>query len=102
LNVLEKYPTPHKRWRSYLSFKKNIDPWMHDWVQAMDTLSLSEQEKIFCAISLIYPHMTDVEIADFICYSKDGIRVFKNRILKKLGVTSSNFVDFLRKLSVSK
>ena len=44
--------------------------------------------------------MTDVEIADFICYSKAGIRVFKNRILKKLGVTSVNFIDFLRDLSI--
>lgn len=100
LNLLEKYHTPHKRWRNYLSLKRDIDPWMHEWLQVLDTLSLSEQEKIFCAISLIYPHMTDVEIADFICYSKAGIRVFKNRIFKKLGIASSDFADFLRKLSL--
>ncbi len=46
--------------------------------------------------------MTDVEIADFICYSKAGIRVFKNRIFKKLGVTSLDFADFLRNLSISR
>ncbi len=102
LNVLEKYHTPHKRWRNYLLLKRDIDPWMHDWLKVLDSLSLSDQEKIFCAISLIYPHMTDVEIADFICYSKDGIRVFKNRIFKKLGVASLGFTDFLRKLSISK
>ena len=102
LNILEKYHTPHKRWKNYLLLKRDIDPWMHDWLQVLDSLSLSDQEKIFCAISLIYPHMTDVEIADFICYSKAGIRVFKNRIFKKLGVTSLDFADFLRNLSISK
>ena len=102
LNILEKYHTPHKRWKNYLLLKRDIDPWMHDWLQVLDSLSLSDQEKIFCAISLIYPHMTDVEIADFICYSKAGIRVFKNRIFKKLGVTSLDFADFLRNLSISR
>ena len=102
LNILEKYHTPHKRWKNYLLLKRDLDPWMHEWLQVLDTLSLSEQEKIFCAISLVYPHMTDVEIADFICYSKAGIRVFKNRILKKMGVASVNFIDFLRNLSISR
>ena len=102
LNVLEKYHTPHKRWKNYLLLKRDIDPWMHDWLQVLDSLSLSDQEKIFCAISLIYSHMTDVEIANFICYSKAGIRVFKNRIFKKLGVTSLDFADFLRNLSISR
>jgi tetratricopeptide (TPR) repeat protein len=102
LNILEKYHTPHKRWKNYLLLKRDLDPWMHEWLQVLDTLSLSEQEKIFCAISLVYPHMTDVEIADFICYSKAGIRVFKNRIFKKLGVTSLDFADFLRNLSISR
>ena len=102
LNILEKYHTPHKRWRKYLLLKRDIDPWMHKWLQVLDSLSLSDQEKIFCAISLIYPHMTDVEIADFICYSKGGIRVFKNRIVKKLGVASLDFADFLRNLSISR
>ena len=102
LNILEKYHTPHKRWKNYLLLKRDLDPWMHEWLQVLDTLSLSEQEKIFCAISLVYPHMTDVEIADFICYSKAGIRVFKNRILKKMGVASVNFIDFLRNISISR
>ena len=102
LNILEKYHTPHKRWKNYLLLKRDLDPWMHEWLQVLDTLSLSEQEKIFCAISLVYSHMTDVEIADFICYSKAGIRVFKNRILKKMGVASVNFIDFLRNLSISR
>ena len=102
LEVLDKYHVPHKRWRKYSLLNRDIDPWLHDWLYALDALLLSEQEKIFCAISLIYPHMTDVEIADFMCYSKDGIRVFKNRILKKLGLSSIDFPDFLRNLSIPK
>ena len=102
LGALDKYHVPHKRWRKYSLLNRDLDPWLHDWLHALDALSLSEQEKIFCALSLIYPHMTDVEIADFMCYGKDGIRVFKNRILKKLGLSSAEFSIFLRNLSISK
>lgn len=102
LNILYKYRTPHKRWRKYSLLQRDVDCWLHDWLLSVNALPLSEQEKIFCSISLIYPHMTDVEIADFICYGKEGIRVFKNRMLKKLGVSSSDFPDFLRNLSISK
>ena len=102
LGALDKYHVPHKRWRKYSLLNRDLAPWLHDWLHALDALSLSEQEKIFCALSLIYPHMTDVEIADFMCYGKDGIRVFKNRILKKLGLSSAEFFIFLRNLSISK
>lgn len=98
--ILDKYHKPRNHWRNYSVLKKDIAPWLRDWTTKLDTLPLSEQEKIYCIISLIYPHMTDVEIADFICYSKEGIRVFKNRMLKKIGVTSETFTDFLRNLSL--
>lgn len=102
LSVLAKYHTPHKRWRKYSLLQRDVDFGLHDWLMSLNALPLSEQEKIFCTISLIYPHMTDVEIADFICYGKEGIRVFKNRILKKLEISSSDFPDFLRNLSIPK
>ena len=97
-----KYRTPLKRWKKYSVLKKDLDYWLHDWIEALDKLPLLEREKLFCTISLIYPHMTDVEIADLICYGKDGIRVFKNRILKKLNVAPADFPDFLRELSAPK
>ena len=81
--IVDKYHTPHKRWKNYSALKRDIAPWLQKLIDQLDTLPLSEQEKIFCTISLIYSHMKDVEIADFMCYSKAGIRVFKNRILKK-------------------
>ena len=97
-----KYRTPLKRWKKYSVLKKDLDYWLHDWIESLDKLPLLEREKLFCTISLIYPHMTDVEIADLICYGKDGIRVFKNRILKKLNVAPADFPDFLRELSAPK
>ena len=101
-NILDKYHTPHKRWRKFSLLQRDLDAYLHDWLQALALMPLSDQEKLFCTISLIYPHMTDVEIADFICYGKDGIRVFKNRILKKLNVAPADFSDFLRELSTPK
>ena len=97
-SIIDKYHTPHKRWRKYRMLKNDVDPWLHDWIGKLDALPLSEQEKIFCTISLIYSHLTDVDIANYMCYTKDSIRIIKNRILKKLGISSSEFTKFLRDL----
>jgi hypothetical protein len=82
--------------------KKDIDPWLRDWTAKLDMLPLSEQEKIFCTISLIYPNLSNIEIADFMCYAKASIRTLKNRILKKIGISSSDFSHFLHNLSECK
>ena len=70
------------------------------WFQKLDTLPLSEQEKIFCTISLIYSHLTDVEIAEYMCYAKESIRIIKHRLLKKIGISNAEFSDFLHNLSI--
>lgn len=100
--IMTKYHTPRKQWRKYSKLKKDIDPWLRDWTAKLDMLPLSEQEKIFCTISLIYPNLSDIEIADFMCYAKASIRTLKNRILKKIGISSSDFSHFLHNLSECK
>ena len=100
--IMDKYHNPRDHWRNYSILKKDIAPWLSDWIAKLDTLPLSEQEKIFCTISLIYPNLSDIEIADFMCYAKGSIRVFKNRILKKIGIHSSEFSRFLHNLSICK
>ena len=97
--IMDKYHHPRNSWRKYSTLKKEIAPWLHDWTTKLDMLPLSEQEKIFCTISLIYPNLSDIEIADFMCYAKGSIRVLKNRILKKIGISSSEFSNFLHNLS---
>ena len=100
-NIVDRFHTPHKRWKEYKTLKRDLSPWLHIWMCKLDTLPLSEREKIFCTISLVYSHMTDIEIAEYLCYDKHGIRVFKQRISKKLGTTSADFLDFLRNLSIN-
>lgn len=97
--IMNKYHSPRNHWRNYSTLKKDIAPWLSNWTAKLDTLPLSEQEKIFCAISLIYPNLSDIEIANYMCYAKGTIRVFKNRILKKIGIPSSEFTNFLHNLS---
>ena len=98
--IVNKYHTPHKRWRQYSMLKRDINPWLHTWFQKLDTLPLSEQEKIFCTISLIYSHLTDVEIAEYMCYAKESIRIIKHRLLKKIGISNAEFPNFLHNLSI--
>ena len=100
--IMDKYHSPRNQWRHYSTLKKDIAPWLRDWTAKLDTLPLSEQEKIFCTLSLIYPNLSDIEIADFMCYAKGSIRVLKNRIFKKIGIHSSEFSHFLHNLSICK
>lgn len=100
--IMNKYHSPRNHWRNYSILKKDIAPWLSNWTAKLDTLPLSEQEKIYCIISLIYPNLSDLEIADFMCYAKGSIRILKNRIFKRMGITSSEFSNFLHNLSNSK
>ena len=100
--IMDKYHSPRNHWRNYSTLKKDIAPWLRDWTAKLDTLPLSEQEKIFCTISLIYPNLSDIEIADFMCYAKGSIRILKNRVFKKIGIHSSEFSRFLHNLSICK
>ena len=98
-NIIEKYNTPHKRWRKYSLLRRDLDVWLYNWFEALDALPLTEKEKIYCAVSLIYTHLTDVELSDFMCFAKESIRIFKYRMLKKIEVSSSDFPQFLHDLS---
>ena len=98
-NIIEKYNTPHKRWRKYSLLRRDLDVWLYNWFEALDALPLTEKEKIYCAVSLIYTHLTDVELSDFMCFAKESIRIFKHRMLKKIEVPSSDFPQFLHDLS---
>ena len=98
-NIIEKYNTPHKRWRKYSLLRRDLDVWLYNWFEALDALPLTEKEKIYCAVSLIYTHLTDVELSDFMCFAKESIRIFKHRMLKKIEVSSSDFPQFLHDLS---
>lgn len=100
-NIIDRYHTPHKRWKEYKILKRDLSPWLHPWLHQLDTLPLSDREKVYCTISLVYSHMTDIEIAEYLCYDKHGIRTFKQRIAQKLGTTSAYFPDCLRDLPVS-
>lgn len=100
-NIVDRYHTPHKRWKEYTILKRDLNPWLHLWLRQLDTLPLSDREKVYCTISLVYSHMTDTEIAEHLCYDKHGIRIFKQRIAKKIGTTAAYLLDYLRNLPLS-
>ena len=98
-SIIEKYNTPHMRWRKYALLRRDLDVWLFNWFEALDALPLTEKEKIYCAVSLIYTHLTDVELSNFMCLTKESIRIFKHRMLKKIEVSSFDFPKFLHSLS---
>ena len=97
--IRRKYPKPHNRWNEYAELKKDIQPYLHDWFISLEKLDLTNREKVFCVISFIYPQMATDDLANYLCITKEALPVRKNRIAKKLGITSVELGVFLQKLA---
>jgi tetratricopeptide (TPR) repeat protein len=99
--IRSEFPAPSNKWNDYQQLKKDIEPWLHNWLRALDQLNLADREKILCVYTLLYPHLSTAKLADYMNYDKAGIRVFKTRMVQKLGIRSSQLPSFLRKLSIN-
>lgn len=96
--IVTKYPIPPNRWNQYHLLKKDIDPYLHDWLDALDKLNLTNREKVFCVYIFIYQHLPMSKIAYSMNNTENAIRVQKTRIAQKLGITSAELLDFLKKM----
>ena len=99
-SIRSEFPAPSNKWNDYKRLKKDIDPWLHNWLHALDQLNLADREKILCVYTLLYPHLSTAKLADYMNYDRAGIRVFKTRMVQKLGIQSSQLPSFLLKLSI--
>ena len=99
--IRRKYPKPLNRWNEYTELKKDIQSYLHDWFISLEKLDLTNREKVFCVISFIYPQMATEDLANYLCITKEALPVRKNRIAKKLGITSVELGIFLQKLANS-
>jgi hypothetical protein len=97
--IRRKYPKPLNRWNEYTELKKDIQPYLHNCFLALEELNLTNREKVFCAVSFIYPQMATEDLANYLCITKEALPVRKNRIAKKLGITSVELGVFLQKLA---
>ena len=97
--IRRKYPKPLNRWNEYTELKKDIQPYLHNWFICLEELDLTNREKVFCVISFIYPQMATEDLANYLCITKEALPVRKNRIAKKLGITSVELGVFLQKLA---
>ena len=94
-----KYPTPPNEWNDYRILKKDISPYLSTWLTALEELNLTNREKVLCTFIFLYPYLSVEELAKFMCVTKGGVQVIKSHIVKKIGVDSTQLVDFLQKLS---
>ena len=97
--IRRKYPKPLNRWNEYTELKKDIQPYLLNWFMRLEDLNLTNREKVFCVVSFVYPQMATEDLANFLCITKDALPVRKNRIAKKLGITSIELAVFLQKLA---
>ena len=94
-DVRTKFPTPPRRWTNYITLTKDIDPFLHDWLMALEQLPLSARERIFCIYYMVYPQFSLVEIAKHINYAEKSIRTYKARVAAKLHCSSADLHDYL-------
>ena len=100
LNILKRYPTPPNRWNEYSILKKDLDPYLHDWLIALENLKLTNREKVFCIFIFIYRHLSIAKIADYMNNTDRAVRVLKTRLSQKLGISSAQLIDYLQDLQL--
>ncbi|MBQ5388420.1 MAG: tetratricopeptide repeat protein [Paludibacteraceae bacterium] len=96
--IRRKHPKPRHQWNEYDSLKKDVNPYLHDWLIALEKLNLTQRENVFCVLSFIYPQMSIEDLAHSMCITKSALMVRKTRITKKIGITSAQLGDFLYNL----
>lgn len=101
-NLRKKYPHPLPSWNKYKQLKKDLNPYLKNWFLALEELNLTPRDNVFCVLSFIYPQMPIDDLASSMCITKDALFVRKTNVAKQLGITSSQFSDFLQKLPNSK
>ena len=93
------YPAPLTKWNNYDQLKTDVAPYLRDWLQALDQLGLTNREKVFCVFTFVYPQLSAAGLATYLCNTEKTVRVLKTRLVKKLGIPSSQLHFFLQNLS---
>lgn len=96
--IRRKYPKPLSSWNKYDQLKKDINPYLKNWIIALEKLNLTQRENVFCVLSFIYPQMAMEDLASSMCITKSALMVRKTRMTQKLGITSAQLGDFLYNL----
>ena len=94
-----KYPAPLTKWNDYDQLNMDVAPYLRDWLQALDQLGLTNREKVFCVFTFVYPQLSAAGLATYLCNTEKTVRVLKTRLVKKLGIPSSQLHFFLQNLS---
>ena len=97
--IRRKYPKPLSSWNKYDQLKKDINPYLKNWIIALEKLNLTQRENVFCVLSFIYPQMAMEDLASSMCITKSAFMVRKTRIAQNLSIPSAQLGDFLYNLS---
>lgn len=98
--VIAKYPTPLNRWNDYRVLRRDLAPYLRDWLRELDKLPLTNREKVFCTFMFVYSHLSVKKVAYYMNMSENSMRVSKTGIVRKLGTTSAELPKFLQKLYI--
>ena len=97
--IRRKYPIPLHQWNKYEYLKKDINPYLQNWLVELEKLRLTNRENVFCVLTFIYPQMSADELANHLCITKEALLVRKTRVAKKIGVTSAQLSNFFQNLT---
>ncbi len=97
--IRRKYPKPLPCWNKYNQLKKDVNPYLENWIIALEKLNLTQRENVFCVLSFIYPQMSIEDLAHSMFITKSALMVRKTRVTQKIGITSAQLYNFLYNLS---
>ena len=96
--ILKKYPTPPNKWNEYSLLKKDVEPYLYNWLIALEQLGLTNREKVLCVFVFVYSTLPLSKVANYMNITENAARVLKTRVAQKLGVTSGMLYDYLRRM----
>ena len=97
--IRTRYPNPLNKWNEYSQLQRDLYPYLQNLLNALDKLDLTNREKVFSVLCFIYPQLSTNELAKYLFISKDAAHVRRARIAKKLGISSSELLDVLKRLA---
>lgn len=87
------YPEPPARWQQINCLYQDTQPVFALFAARAKKYQLTDRETTYCIYLILYKDAVSKQIADYLCYSPNGIGTFKQRVSHKLGCSAADLYE---------
>ncbi len=87
------YPEPPARWQQINNLYYDTKPVFAQFAASAREHKLTDRETIYCIYLILYKDVVSKQIADYMCYSPNGIGTLKQRVSHKLGCSAADLYE---------